>query len=177
MKNCTNTECRLTNPQTLENFWHYKKGTHTYLQSRCKSCIKESRKTYEHSDARKAYAKEYEKSEAGKKRNIKSQQKMHKKDPRKRMLRDARDRATHKSLPFNLTIDDILIPNKCPVFKISLSVSERIASPNSPSLDRMVPELGYVKGNVRVISYRANQVKNDGTADEHEAIARWIRDT
>lgn len=36
-------------------------------------------------------------------------------------------------------------------------------------------EKGYVPGNVVVMSYRANRLKNDGTAEEHEIIAAWMR--
>lgn len=43
------------------------------------------------------------------------------------------------------------------------------------SLDRVDPAKGYVKGNVWIVGYRANLVKNDGTAEEHELIARAIR--
>ena len=42
--------------------------------------------------------------------------------------------------------------------------------PDSPSLDRIVPELGYVKGNIRVISNRANHLKSDATLEEHRKI-------
>jgi hypothetical protein len=41
-------------------------------------------------------------------------------------------------------------------------------------LDRIIPEEGYVAGNVNVVSYRANRIKNDGTAEEHLKIADWM---
>ena len=46
---------------------------------------------------------------------------------------------------------------------------------DSPSLDRIVPELGYVTSNVRVISWRANAIKRNACADEIEAVALWLR--
>lgn len=46
---------------------------------------------------------------------------------------------------------------------------------NLATLDRVVPEKGYVDGNVIVISDRANRLKNNGTAEEHEKIAAYIR--
>lgn len=45
------------------------------------------------------------------------------------------------------------------------------------SLDRIDPRKGYVKGNVWIISYRANLIKNDGTAEEHEMIAKAMRES
>lgn len=45
---------------------------------------------------------------------------------------------------------------------------------NSPSLDKLIPDLGYVKGNVAVISWRANRFKSDGTLEEIRMIADWM---
>lgn len=44
---------------------------------------------------------------------------------------------------------------------------------NSPSLDRIEPDLGYVAGNAIVISNRANRLKSDATIDELRAIASF----
>lgn len=49
----------------------------------------------------------------------------------------------------------------------------RINGPNSPSLDKIVPELGYVKGNIVVVSLRANQIKSDATIEELQAVAKF----
>jgi hypothetical protein len=38
----------------------------------------------------------------------------------------------------------------------------------------MVPSLGYVPGNIRVISMRANRIKTDATADELRAVLRYM---
>jgi hypothetical protein len=46
--------------------------------------------------------------------------------------------------------------------------------PDSPTLDRILPELGYIKGNVAFLSYRANRIKDNGTMQEHYDIADWI---
>lgn len=45
----------------------------------------------------------------------------------------------------------------------------------SPSLDKFVPSLGYVRGNIAVISNKANRMKADGNLAEHEASVRWMR--
>jgi len=85
--------------------------------------------------------------------------------PVKFMVTAARKRAKDKGLPFNIEESDLIIPAACPVLGIPLIVGEA-QSDNSPSLDRLIPELGYIKGNVRVISRRANRIKNDATPDE-----------
>jgi hypothetical protein len=74
-------------------------------------------------------------------------------------------------------LSDLVVPEFCPVLNIRLVFNRGKpgGSHNSPSLDRIVPELGYAPGNVRVISDRANKLRNDATADELEAVARDAR--
>ena len=92
------------------------------------------------------------------------------------MWRRARARSAKQGLEFNITIDDLLpLPTHCPVFGTPLCVSAGHRDPNAYSLDRVNNDLGYVVGNVVVMSYRANRLKNDGTAQEHDAIAKWMR--
>jgi hypothetical protein len=91
----------------------------------------------------------------------------------------ARARAKRKGLPFSITAADIVIPERCPVLGIPLAPGS--GGPgvgpagNAPTLDRIVPSLGYVPGNVVVISWRANRIKADATPDELDAIASWVR--
>lgn len=91
------------------------------------------------------------------------------------MLNRARSRANKKSLPFNLEVADIQVPDVCPVLGITLVIGGVSGGPASPSLDRMIPGLGYIKGNVRVISKRANTLLSDGTLLEMEAIIKDIK--
>lgn len=101
-------------------------------------------------------------------------------NPHKQLLILARNRARRLDVPFNLTADDVVIPDLCPVLGIKIICSiggprRKGFLPESPSIDRIVPELGYVKGNVSVISMRANRLKNDATLEEIESIAAYIR--
>jgi hypothetical protein len=91
------------------------------------------------------------------------------------MLRAAQKRADARGLAFALTLADIAIPSTCPVLGIAIDRSAGAAAAGSPSLDRIDNGKGYVRGNVAVISLRANQLKRDGTAEEHERIASWMR--
>jgi hypothetical protein len=86
----------------------------------------------------------------------------------------ARRRAVRKGLAFTLVFEDLVVPTHCPVLGIRLAKGTRKRHDNSPSLDRLVPERGYVPGNVAVISLRANTLKNSGTAEEHRHIADWM---
>lgn len=89
----------------------------------------------------------------------------------------ARQRAQEQGVPFKITHDDIVIPESCPVLGIKLSHSEREAGgfhDASPTLDKFVPALGYVPGNIAVISWRANKLKGDATTAELQAVASWM---
>lgn len=92
-----------------------------------------------------------------------------------RMHAAAKLRAKKKSIVFTITIDDIVIPELCPVFGTPLVLGTKHAFRNAPSLDRIDPKGGYTPDNIWVISQRANAVKNDGTPDEHEKIAISVR--
>ena len=108
-----------------------------------------------------------------------SSPKWHKSNPAKVMLRSARHRAKKQGLPFNITIDDIVIPEVCPVLGIQLECNAGTGSAkqNSPSLDKIIPELGYVVGNVQVISYLANVMKHDATPEQLINFALWVLET
>lgn len=82
------------------------------------------------------------------------------------MLRAARQRARNANIPFEIQEFDIVIPKLCPVLEIPLFRKPKSVGPNSPSLDRIVPNLGYVKGNIMVISNLANTMKSNATLEQ-----------
>lgn len=88
------------------------------------------------------------------------------KNPQKSILKDAKRRAKQKNLPFNLSEEDIVIPNLCPILKIPLNKNSGLWKDDSPSIDRIIPEKGYIKENIIIISYRANRIKNNHTLQE-----------
>jgi len=88
------------------------------------------------------------------------------KHPETQLLSGARMRAKSKGLPFSITKQDIVIPKYCPMLGIKLERGVGVAHGASPTLDKIVPNKGYVKGNVWVISQRANIIKSNATAEE-----------
>ena len=68
------------------------------------------------------------------------------------------------------------IPTHCPVLGVKLATGVGENLDNSPEMDRLDPAKGYVEGNMRVISRRANRLKNDGTAEEHRLIYEWTKE-
>jgi len=88
----------------------------------------------------------------------------------------ARLRAKKKGLPFTIRYEDIPpAPLVCPVLGIVLSYNSGRRTDNSPSLDRIIPSLGYVPGNVEIISFRANKLKNNGTVRELDMVLAYMR--
>lgn len=77
-----------------------------------------------------------------------------------------------------MEVSDIHVPRFCPALGIPLYRAGGAAAqgPNSPTLDRVTPELGYVRGNVRVISSRANQIKSDATPEELLRVACYFQE-
>ena len=84
--------------------------------------------------------------------------------------------AAARGIPFDLTpldIDDIGIPINCPVLGIPLAFNRGKVQDNSISFDRIDSSRGYTKGNVVVISYRANKLKSDATLTELQKLAQF----
>lgn len=93
------------------------------------------------------------------------------------MFRAARQRAVLAGVPFEIEISDIEIPSKCPVLDVPLVLHSGRKGPrdSSPTLDRIVPSRGYVRGNIIVVSWRANRLKSDATMEELARIVDWYR--
>jgi hypothetical protein len=95
------------------------------------------------------------------------------------LLSRARRRARDQGVPCDIDVDYLMaLPSDiCPALGIELAwcSGSGYREDNAPSLDKINPALGYVKGNVAWVSWRANRIKNDGNADEHERIAKWMR--
>ena len=89
----------------------------------------------------------------------------------------AKARAMKEGLPFDIDLEDIVIPEVCPVLGIPIEIDlgRGRRKGDSPSLDKFVPEKGYTKGNIAVISWRANWLKNNGTTEEWLKIAAWCQ--
>lgn len=103
-----------------------------------------------------------------KRRTKEDAQKWHDENLPSHLTSIAKQRAKKNGLPFNITPDDVIIPDRCPLLGIVLKRSRKNRGPsdNSPTLDRIHPEKGYVKGNVWVISAKANRIKTDANLNE-----------
>lgn len=91
------------------------------------------------------------------------------------LLSVAKARARRKGIAFSITRADVVVPERCPALGIPLRANRGSKHDGSPSIDRIDNTKGYVPGNVAVISHKANQLKSNGTYEEIEAVARWLR--
>lgn len=100
-------------------------------------------------------------------------------DPQALLLKGARERAKKQGIPCTIGKEHIVIPAVCPILGIPITINVLgNAGGNraqSPSLDRVIPERGYVPGNVRVISNKANRLKADNTIETLEAILKYMK--
>ncbi len=152
MKKCS--KCALVLP-----FEKFAKCTKTVYQYVCKACAKEYRDLVQNKDHRRYLEKRWRKE-----------------NPAKAMITAAKGRARKAGVPFSISAEDIMIPEYCPVLGNRLEKSEGVPTDNSPSLDKVIPALGYVKGNVRVISWRANRLKGDASLEELKLIVKYLKE-
>jgi len=78
----------------------------------------------------------------------------------------ARIRAKNQNLPYTLISEDIILTKNCKILKTPLEYDRNIMGKYSPSLDKIIPGLGYTKDNIQLISVLANNMKSNATKDE-----------
>ena len=126
---------------------------------------------YKDLEARKEYNREYR--AANREKLAEGKRKWNAANPEKMALNGARRRAREKGLPFDLKEEDLVFPDTCPCCLQPMS-RETNTLKDYPSLDRIVPELGYTKQNVVVICFRCNTYKNAATPEEMYWVADFV---
>jgi hypothetical protein len=91
---------------------------------------------------------------------------------RKYLVHRAKLRSKKKNIIFNITYEDILIPKICPILEIPLFFGGN--KDNTPSIDRVINNKGYIKGNVKVISNLANKLKGNLTIEQIKKIILYM---
>ena len=99
----------------------------------------------------------------------------HQQFPEIYLVEASKERARKKGLEHTLTTEDIQIPSHCPVLGIPIVVGVGKQTDNSPSIDRIDNERGYVKENVIVVSWKANDLKGRATVEELEKIVSFYK--
>lgn len=101
------------------------------------------------------------------------------KTPEWKMHQRAKQRALKTGREFSISVNDIIIPDICPILgiKINMNSGKSGAYKNSPSLDRIDNSKGYTKKNIQVISQLANAMKCHASVEELQNFADWINST
>lgn len=99
-----------------------------------------------------------------------------------RVLKAAKARAKKDNLAFDLTLDYLLsiATENCPVDNLPLQWEVKAQkdagpSPRSPSIDKLIPSLGYTKGNVRIICHQYNSWKRDMTIGDMRTLLAYLK--
>jgi hypothetical protein len=90
---------------------------------------------------------------------------------------DAKARSKEKNIPFDVTATYLqsLLTDTCPVYGTEFKwIGNGTTLSTSPSLDRINPDLGYVEGNIVVISIKANRIKSAYKAADLYKVADWL---
>lgn len=143
--------------QVLEEGKFYKKnkmGQYGKKTQKCRSCIQRTARRYYRHNKSSALNKLHS-------------------NPEKTIFNRVKARAKQNNIEFNLTIDDIVIPKKCPVLDIDIIPFDN--SVHSPSVDRLDPNKGYIKGNIKIISKKANAIKQNATSDELYKVYKYTK--
>lgn len=85
------------------------------------------------------------------------------KNPLQSLVRVVKQRARIRGFEFNIDASDLEIPAVCPVLRLINF---------TPSIDRIDNTKGYIKGNVRIISTKANRLKSDMTLEECKLLLK-----
>ena len=180
--------CNSCNLELDLSYFHKSKATKSGLCGECKDCGKErKRKQYlENREEILAKSREkYARGEVTKKPLTQEQRKrlnsrirqLRREDPTKFLLSECRGRAKEKGIDFSITLDDLVYTGICPILHTPLTVGNGKLSDNSPTIDRLDNSLGYVKGNVWIVSYLANRMKSSATKEQLIKFADFVYET
>lgn len=189
MKTCL--KCNTPKDETTEfgKEARRKDGLRPYCKECCKSMTaayrqdesyRENERKYarnynnDHKDERREYRLEYEEKPATKQKIRKTSRRWFDRSPERCILYSARGRAKREKLPFNLELSDIVIPEFCPVLGIKLEKGDGCVCDTSPSIDQIVPNAGYVRGNIQIISHRANTIKSNASLEELKKLVAYL---
>jgi hypothetical protein len=140
------------------------------LQDVCKICdnIRQQKRRIDKKESLQAYSKDYRKKNFN--------------DLSFRLqglLNASRARAREKGLINTLVKEDLFelypIDGKCPIFGFDLEWNGAGFRDTSPSIDRIIPELGYIKENIQIISFKANRIKGYATTEDLEVVLAFLK--
>lgn len=80
-----------------------------------------------------------------------------------------------ENIPFQISFDELEFPTHCPMLGIKLDyLTDKYRSDAYPTFDRIDNTKGYIPGNVHVVSWKANRLKNNGSREELRKIVNYL---
>ncbi len=170
--------CRRCNTVKQSTEFYVDRAKANGLQSKCKKCNKEMGVDYNQRNLEmvREKSKKYRARPEVLLRRAKLTREWNRRSRESVLLSHAKRRAKALNVSFDICVEDIVIPDKCPILNIPLIVGDGKAHAGSPTLDRIIPALGYIKGNIAVISFRANRIKCDSSLDELILLVNWLKE-
>lgn len=98
----------------------------------------------------------------------------------RRLVGMAKNRAKTQGVHFDIDFDYMMSlwnqnEGRCEVTKIPLDLGKSPlgkVNPYAPSFDKIVPDLGYIKGNVRIVCYQLNIAISEFGLEQFDELAR-----
>lgn len=147
----------------------YKK-TKTSYRNPCKECSNKISKLWRKNNPEATKLIKSRHHQKYKNKQVENQVKYQINNPEKHLYNAARGRAMKFGIEFDIEVSDVVIPSVCPVFGVEF----KRGTPYAASLDRVDSSLGYIKGNVQVISRLANTMKSNATQDQLNLFSKWV---
>jgi|SRR5579859_874820 len=93
----------------------------------------------------------------------------------KTLMQKAKARAIKQNIDYDLDFNYVYrlyeeTKGKCPVLGFKFFSGSRATS---ASIDRLIPERGYIHGNISIISYLANAVRSSATSEQIRKVADY----
>jgi len=163
--------------KTIEDFYK-SKTTKCGYESGCKECRRIAALNYSKTVKNSAERKEKRRLQ---RQRYKQQTRGDMKYMLKALMQHANARARKQNVPCNLTVEylESLVVSHCPITEEPLDWERRHVinghpTPRSPSLDKIIPSLGYIPGNCAFLSHRGNAIKSNGTIEEHSRVVNYM---
>lgn len=159
--------------KALSNFGR-DRGRQDGLNPRCKSCVNTKTEAQRKAARQRAAQWVTEHPEEAREHNRAYKKRLQQNQTNVWLFREAKRRARQLNVEFDITEDDVVVPDKCPVFGIPFGTLTGKHALDAPSLDRLDPQKGYIRGNIHVISWRANRLKYNGSLEDFRRLVAWM---
>ncbi len=166
-------KCSTCKVEKSEDDFHKNGRTKNGRANACKNCMKEYKSVWYYKNGGQNYEHTY--GQRYSKEKVARASEWKRINPERRLWQGAKRRAMEKGIEFNIPWTEVVIPELCPILNIPIQMENNCVKEGSPSIDRIDNSKGYVVGNVRVISHRANALKSNLSLEQAERLVEYMR--